>query len=342
MIPKTKIIATLGPASNNYAAIRKMMRSGLDVVRLNFSHSTLKEHEHKIDTVRKLNKKYRRRLKILGDLEGFRIRVGRLKKPITLKRKSVVYLARESFSDRDNIIPFDYEGDFRCFKNNQNIFIDDGNLVLRIIKVSKDNLQCQVEAGGVLKERKGINVPGAKFKFPRLSKEDLKDIEFSIINKIDYLAQSFVRTKKDINVIKDIVKPRLPSCKIIAKIENREGIDNIGEIIDAADGIMIARGDMGVSIPIYQIAIVQKAIIKKCREKGKFVITATQMLESMTEHLRPTRAEVTDISNAILDGTNFVMLSAETATGRFPVESVDMMNKIIKFTESSGVFKNLK
>ncbi|MFC1708504.1 pyruvate kinase [Candidatus Omnitrophota bacterium] len=342
MIPKTKIISTLGPASNSYAAIRKMMRFGLDVVRLNFSHSSLKEHKQRIDTVRRLNKKYRRRLMVLGDLEGFRIRVGKLKEPVLLKRKRTVYLVRDSSPDRENIIPFDYEGDLKCFKKNQNVFIDDGNLVLRIIKVSKNNLQCQVEAGGMLRSRKGINVPGAKFKFPRLNKKDLEGIEFSVKNKIDYLAQSFVRTKKDIKAIKDIVKPRLPACKIIAKIENRQGIDNINEIIDAADGIMIARGDMGVSMPIYQIAIIQKAIIKKCRKKGKFVITATQMLESMTEHLRPTRAEVTDISNAILDGTNFVMLSAETAIGRFPVQSVDMMNKIIKFTESSSIFKSAK
>ncbi len=342
MTPKTKIISTLGPASSSYAVIRKMMRAGLDVVRLNFSHSTLKDHKQRIDTVRKLNKKYRRHLLVLGDLEGFRIRVGRLKKPVYLSRKKTIYLVRDSFSDMDNIIPFDYDGDFKCFKRSQNVFIDDGNLVLKILKVDRDRLQCQVLVDGLLKERKGINVPGAKFKFPRLNEKDFEDIEFSIKNKVDFLAQSFVRTKKDIKVIKDMVRPRLPSCKIIAKIENREGIDNINEIIDESDGIMIARGDMGVSIPIYQIAIIQKAIIKKCRKKDKFVITATQMLESMTEHLRPTRAEVTDVSNAILDGTNFVMLSAETATGKFPVQSVDMMNKIIKFTESSSIFKKLK
>ncbi|MFH1622169.1 MAG: pyruvate kinase [Candidatus Omnitrophota bacterium] len=339
MIPKTKIIATLGPASCEYTTIRKMMLSGLDVARLNFSHATQKEHKNRIETTRALNKKYRRHIKLLGDLEGFRIRVGELKKPINLKRKNIVYLEKDDLSDSDKVIPFDYQGDFRSFKKNQNIFIDDGNLVLRIIKVSDKSLQCQVEAGGILKARKGINIPNAKFRFSNLSTKDAEDIEFCIENKLDFIAQSFVRTRKDIKIIKDIVKSKLSSCKIIAKIENKEGIRNINEIIDESDGIMIARGDMGVSMPIYQIAIIQKEIIKKCNKKGKFVITATQMLESMTEHLRPTRAEVSDITNAIIDGSNFVMLSAETAVGKFPVQAVDMMNKIIKFTESSSIFK---
>lgn len=339
MIPKTKIIATLGPASSDTAIIRKMMMVGLDVVRLNFSHGTTREHLNRVNIIRALNKKYRRNIKILADLEGFRIRVGKLSKPVLLKKRDIVYITKDNTPEGKNSIPLDYKGDLRDLKGAAHIFIDDGSIVLKVMEVSGKSIKCRIEAGGLLLERKGVNIPGVKFRFSRLSQRDREDIEFSIRNKLDFIAQSFVRDGRDIQAIKKIVKPKLPSCKIIAKIENRQGINNIDEIINEADGIMIARGDMGVSIPIYEIAIVQKEIIKKCNKKAKFVITATQMLESMTEHLRPTRAEVTDISNAIIDGTDFVMLSAETAAGKFPVESVDMMNKIIKFTESSAIFK---
>lgn len=341
MIPKTKIIATLGPASSDIAAIRKMMLAGLDVARLNFSHGTHQQHLNRMKIIYTLNKKYRRHIMVLQDLEGFRIRIGRLVNPVHLKEKSIVYLIKEESSTRDNFIPFDYQGSLRDFRINQDIFIDDGNISLKISAVSKEDIKCRVEVGGLLKEHKGINIPSVRFGFLELSQKDKTDLEFGIENKVDFIAQSFVRNRKDIQDIKKIVRPRLPHCRIIAKIENREGINNINEIIDESDGIMIARGDMGVSIPIYEIAIVQKQIIKKCNEKGKFVITATQMLESMTEHLRPTRAEVTDVANAILDGTDFVMLSAETAAGKFPVQAVDMMNKIIKFTESSGIYSTI-
>ncbi|MFC1645741.1 pyruvate kinase [Candidatus Omnitrophota bacterium] len=335
MIPKTKIIATVGPASNDSTTLRKMMVAGLDVVRLNFSHGNPSEHLSRINLVRTLNKKYLRHIRILQDLEGFRIRIGRLEKPLLLNKRKIVYIKKEGVGGQAKSIPLDFEGDLSDFTKGQRIFIDDGNIVLKIIASSQEAIKCQVEVGGLLKQRKGVNIPGARFKFSQLSQKDRDDINFGIENRVDYIAQSFVRTRKDIRVIKEIIKPQLPSCKIIAKIENRQGIDNIDEIIDESDGIMIARGDMGVCIPIYEIAIVQKQIIKKCNKKRKFVITATQMLESMTEHLRPTRAEVTDVTNAIIDGTNFVMLSAETAAGKYPVQSVDMMNRIIKFTEKS-------
>jgi pyruvate kinase len=200
-------------------------------------------------------------------------------------------------------------------------------------------LKTEVLVGGVLKERKGVNIPGARLHFSGLTQKDRDDIEFGIENRVDYIAQSFVRTRDDIAKIRELVRERLPKCGVIAKIENREGIRNIDSIIIESDGIMIARGDMGISVPIYEVPIIQKEIIKKCNEKGKFVITATQMLESMVEHLRPTRAEVTDIANAILDGSDFVMLSAETAVGAHPVEAVRMMHEIIKFTEGSEYYR---
>ncbi|MFC1590869.1 pyruvate kinase, partial [Candidatus Omnitrophota bacterium] len=210
------------------------------------------------------------------------------------------------------------------------------NIALIVKKRERRSLKCEVVRGGILREKKGVNIPDAVLKFPMIARNDLKDARFGIENRVDFIAQSFVRSKKDIAALKSILGDKAPHCCIIAKIENREGINNIDEIIDSSDGIMIARGDMGISIPIYEVPMVQKGIIAKCRKKGKFVITATQMLESMTEHMIPTRAEVSDVANAILDGTDYAMLSAETAVGKYPVEAVDMMDQVIAFTEKSG------
>ncbi|MGE5295844.1 MAG: pyruvate kinase, partial [Solirubrobacterales bacterium] len=208
-------------------------------------------------------------------------------------------------------------------------------LALRAESVHAGSIRATVIEGGVLKERKGINMPGAPLAFKAMTEKDRQDLQFGIQNKVDYVSLSFVRTANDVLEAAAVVKPHLPDCQIVAKVESRQAILNIDEIIDAADGIMIARGDMGVAIPIYEVPIVQKQIIRKCNAAGKFVITATQMLEHMTESSRPTRAEVTDVANAILDGTDFVMLSAESAVGKYPYESVRMMNDIIKFTEQS-------
>jgi len=336
-MPRTKIIATLGPASSDYTVLRKMVTAGLDVARLNFSHGTPKQHLERIGLIRKLNQKYRRRVRIMQDLEGFRIRVGRFKgdKTRTLKKRTIVWLTNDLYANSDRTIPVDYHGSLDWIKPKQLIYIDDGNLALQVVDTSGNRIKAQVLEGGILKERKGINVPDAKLPFGQITKKDQEDIEFGIAQKVDYIALSFVRDENDVLRAVDLIKPRLPSCRVVAKIETRQAIRNIDKIIDAADGIMIARGDMGISIPIYEVPIVQKQIIKKCNAAKKFVITATQMLESMTEHARPTRAEVADVANAVIDGTDFVMLSAETAVGRYPYESVLMMNEIIKFTEKA-------
>ena len=338
-MPRTKIVATLGPASANYTVLRKMFAAGLDVVRLNFSHGTHAQHAEAVDLVRKLNKKYRRRIRIMQDLEGFRIRVGHFKgaKTMELKDHATVWLTNEEDAAGARTIPFDYQGDLRRIKKGQMVFIDDGNLALRIKESSGTALKAVVVEGGILKERKGINMPGAKIDFDAMTDKDKADLEFGIEHKVDYVALSFVRSADDVNEVARILKPRLPSCLIVAKVESRQAIEDIDSIIDAADAIMIARGDMGVAIPIYEVPMVQKQIIQKCNEAEKLVITATQMLEHMTEYARPTRAEVTDVANAVLDGTDFVMLSAETAAGKYPAESVAMMNDIIKFTEKSGL-----
>ena len=335
-MPKTKIIATLGPASNTATVIRKMMFAGMDVVRLNFSHGSHSEHKARLEITRMLNKKYRRHIKILQDLQGNRIRIGELKdhKPIELKKRQTVWLTQENIIGEANIIPFDYTGPLSDIKAGQFIYIDDGNIALVVKERRKRMLKLKVVVGRPLKENKGVNIPGAHLRFPVITEEDKIDIQFGIENKVDYIAQSFVRNKIDILAVKEIVnQKKLSDCLVIAKIECREGIKNIDEIIEVSDGIMIARGDMGISVPIYQIPIIQKQIIKKANLAKKPVITATQMLESMTENLIPTRAEVTDVANAILDGTDFVMLSAETAVGCYPVEAVKMMNDIIKFTQ---------
>jgi len=336
-VPRTQIIATLGPASTNYSTLRKMYTAGLDVVRLNFSHGSHEGHLDAIKLVRVLNQKYRRAIRIMQDLEGFRIRVGRLKggKTRLLKNRTVVWLTNDPENEGPRTIPFDYGGDLRAIQPRQLIYIDDGTLVLRVKESFEKSIKAEVIEGGLLRERKGVNIPGVALDFDRITAKDRRDIEFGVAQAVDYVALSFVRDQRDVLDAAELIKPRLPRCRIVAKIESSEAVANIDRIISVADGIMIARGDMGVALPIHQVPVIQKLIIKKCNAAGKFVITATQMLEHMTEHSRPTRAEVSDVANAIIDGTDFVMLSAETAVGRFPYESVLMMNEIIKFTEQA-------
>ena len=333
---RTKIIATLGPSSQTYGVLRKMVSAGLNVARLNFSHGTPAEHLSKIELIREINGKYRRRVQILQDLEGYRIRVSCFSGPEgkLLEKHAKVCVTGGDDNGDPSVIPMDYAGDFRKIGVGRIIYIDDGNIILKVKSCTGKKLSAVVVEGGLLKERKGVNMPGVEIPFSGITEKDLNDLEFGIENKVDYVAQSFVRTSADVKTIKDRVKPRLPRCGVIAKIESREAIRNIDSIIDVSDAIMVARGDMGIAVPIYTIPVIQKMIIKKCNRKKKPVITATQMLEHMTEHSRPTRAEVTDVANAILDGTDFVMLSGETAAGAFPCETVLMMNKIIKFTET--------
>ncbi|MCG2707271.1 MAG: pyruvate kinase [Candidatus Omnitrophica bacterium] len=311
--------------------IRKMMLAGMDVARLNFSHGRPLELLNKISFIRLLNTKYHRRVKLLGDLQGHRIRVGELIAPVLLKKNQITWLTRQKIKGSHEEIPFDYQGPLGDIKNGHQIFIDDGNIALEVIGRVKYRLKAKVISGGLLKEHKGINIPDARLEFGGISQKDINDIFFCKKHDVEYIAQSFVCTKNDILDVKKVLGGS--RCRIIAKIENRDGIKNIDEIIDVSDGIMIARGDMGVSLPVYEIPVIQKTIIKKCSRAGKFVITATQMLESMTENRIPTRAEVSDVANAIIDGANFVMLSAESAVGKYPVETVGMMNNIIKFTE---------
>ncbi|MEX2117330.1 MAG: pyruvate kinase [Bacteroidota bacterium] len=333
LMVKAKIICTLGPVSSNETVLRKMMLAGMDVGRLNFSHTTPQESLRTIGLVRFLNTKYRRRVQLLGDLQGHRIRVGDLLAPVLLEQHQTVWLTQQKTKGSDETIPFDYQGSLLGIKNGHHVFIDDGNIALEVIGRTENSLQVKVVYGGLVQEHKGINIPEARLPFGGISLRDIEHILFCKEHGVEYIAQSFVSTKKDIQDVRKTLGEG-SGCQVIAKIENRESIENIDEIVDGSDGIMIARGDMGVSLPIYKIPVIQKEIIKKCNRAGKFVITATQMLESMTENRIPTRAEASDVANAIIDGTDFVMLSAESAVGKYPVETVRMMNAIIQFTET--------
>jgi len=330
--PKTQIICTLGPASDPSAVLRKMFFEGMDVARLNFSHGTHSEHQARIARIRRYNAAAPKPIRILQDLEGYRIRIGKLPGPgIALRKGASVRLTNRKA--RSGALPFDYPGLLSDIKPGSFLYIDDGNIALEVKARTKEILDAEVIIPGTVKSHKGVNIPDLSFRMRGVTEKDRGDIEFGIRHRVDFIAQSFVRDREDVLAIKALVKSRLPSCRVIAKIENRQGIRNIDEIIEVSDGIMIARGDMGVSVPIYEIPIIQKMIIRKCNQRKKFVITATQMLESMVEHHRPTRAEVTDVANAILDGSDYVMLSEETAMGKNPVEAVRMMNQIIAFTE---------
>jgi len=330
---KTKIIATLGPCADSETVLRKMFIAGMDVVRLNFSHGRPNEHLRRANLVKRLNRKLRRAIKIMQDLEGFRIRVGRLKKPLLLKKRQMLYLTQEKAGGEKQRVHFDYKGSLRRFKKGDLVYIDDGKIILRVNEVAKKHIKTEVVIGGILKERKGINIPGIKLDFSLITPKDKDDVKFAIENKLDYVAQSFVRNAKDIVALRKIIKPQLPKCKIFAKIESLEGIRNIDAIIRQADGIIIARGDLGICVPIYKVPVIQKELIKKCRLAKKPAVVATQMLDSMTTEIVPTRAEVSDVANAIFDGADYVLLSSETAVGKHPHKVVDMMNKIIKHAE---------
>jgi len=328
----TKIICTLGPASSDEAVIHKMASRGMDVARINFSHAGRKQHQKMIDTVRKVNKKHKFKMNVLADLEGYRIRLGEFKKSILLKKDQNFMMSNEAYYGDDHI-PFNYDGDIGKIKTGINIFIDDGKVHLRAAGHSGKRLKVRVIQEGVLTPHKGVNIPEMKLESNIMTAKDKTDLEFGIQNNVDKIAQSFVRNKRDIQRVVNMVKPRLPECQVIAKIESQDGLRNIDHILDACDGVMIARGDLGVSLPIYKIPIIQKYIIRHCGRKKKFSITATQMLDSMIENGRPTRAEVSDVANAVLDGTDYVMLSGETAIGRYPSRSVQMIRQIVEYTE---------
>ena len=333
---KTKIICTMGPNTDDYEIMKALALNNMDVARFNFSHGTYMEHKERLELLKRVRKETDRPIAALLDTKGPEIRTGLLKdhQKITLTEgQSYTMTTREVEGDSE-IGHINYQGLNEDVSAGNRILIDDGLIELEVKEVKDTDIICTVINGGDLGERKGVNVPNVKIKLPALTDKDKEDILFGIKEGFDFIAASFVRTADAIREIRQILDENGSSIQIIAKIENAEGLENLDEIIEASDGIMVARGDLGVEIPAQKVPYIQKQIIHKCNEAGKVVITATQMLDSMIRNPRPTRAEVTDVANAVYDGTDVVMLSGETAMGKYPVEALKMMVQIVEDTES--------
>ena len=335
---RTKIVCTIGPASEKEEVLRKLFEEGLDVARLNFSHGTHEEHQKKIDTIKKLREEMDLPIAIMLDTKGPEIRLGDFKDKmeVNLKEKDKFIITTRDILGDENIVSVSYEGLPQDLEVGSKVLIDDGLVELIVEKIEDTEIYLEVISAGTISSHKGVNVPNSHINLPALTKKDEEDIIFGIKNDIDFIAASFIRTKEDVLGIRKVLEDNNNfDIRIISKIESRQGLQNIDEIIDASDGIMVARGDLGVEIPTEEVPIAQKNLIKKCNNASKSVITATQMLDSMIRNPRPTRAEATDVANAVLDGTSAVMLSGESASGKYPVEAVQTMRKIVEVTESS-------
>ncbi len=327
---RTKIICTIGPASENPRILTKLVQNGMNVARLNFSHGSYENHAQLIKEVRSISNKLDKPIAILQDLQGPKIRVGKLAEPVTVKKGAQTTIGKD----------FDMDFDIsKSVKPGERILIEDGLIELKVMKVAGNNITCRVMNSGVIKSHKGINLPDSSITFPIVTAKDLSDLKFGLQHDVDYVALSFVRNGADIRNLKKLIQKYLPKGKlppkVIAKIERKEAVENFDRILREADGIMVARGDLGVEIADSQVPRIQKDLISKCNAQAKPVIVATQMLDSMIRNPRPTRAEVSDVANAVIDHADAVMLSGETATGSFPVEAVTEMRRIIEDTESS-------
>ncbi|MDO5725732.1 MAG: pyruvate kinase [Tissierellia bacterium] len=344
MLKKTKIVCTIGPASESEEMLEKLMKAGMNVCRLNFSHGTHEEHQMRIDAIKKVREKLKTPVAIMLDTKGPEIRLGDFKEGVVNVKmgSEFTFTTRDILGD-ETIASITYKELPEDVEVGDKILVDDG-LVEFKIKEIKDgtDLVCEALNNGEMKNHKGVNVPGVKIQLPAVTEKDKDDILFGIKNEVDYIAASFVRKVEDVNEIRRILEENHGEfIDIISKIENQEGIDNMDKIIEVSDGIMVARGDMGVEVAPEEIPLVQKELIKKCSSANKPVITATQMLDSMIRNPRPTRAEVTDVANAILDGTSAIMLSGETAAGKYPESAVKMMTNIALRIEKSLDYKRI-
>jgi len=333
---KTKIVCTMGPSADNPEILRKLIRNGMDIARFNFSHGSHDEQKERMDRLKKIREEEKKPIAILLDTKGPEIRTGLLEggQKVTLEAGNDFILTTEEIIGNAEKVSISYEGLVNDVNVGGTILIDDGLIGLEVKSISGNEIICKVINGGELGQRKGVNVPNVPVKLPAITEKDREDIKFGVEQEIDFIAASFVRNADCILEIKAYLKSlKAPYIPIIAKVENAEGIENIDEIIRAADGVMVARGDLGVEIPAEEVPYLQKMIIQKCNDAYKPVITATQMLDSMMRNPRPTRAEVTDVANAVYDGTDAVMLSGETAAGKYPVEALQMMSHIVESTE---------
>lgn len=332
---KTKIIASIGPSSNEVSVFKKMILSGVDVARINFSHATSEEREKAIDTIIKAREELNKNIAILYDTKGPEFRNGMLENgSINLVKGETIKIVKEEVLGNKERFSVNYPNVLNNLKVGDIILLENGLMKMEVIEVANDFVNCMIINGGVLGNRKSLNVPNVRLDIPFISDDDYNDIVYACKNKADFIALSFVSSRDDVLKVKEILKEQnREDIKLISKIESMTGIDNIDEIIDESDGIMVARGDLGVEVPLTKLPIYQKMLIRKCREKGKICVVATEMLESMKKNLRPTRAEVSDVANAVLDGTDAVMLSGETTTGKYPVQTVKYMADICSESE---------
>ncbi len=338
---KTKIVATIGPVTESIEMLTKLKKAGLNVCRLNFSHGDHAEHQEKVDNIRKVRESTGRPFAILQDLSGPKIRTGEFgtaSGKITLKAgKQFTFTTKKIVGD-ESTVSVNYPTLPQELKKGSIVLVDDGKKKFEVIKTTTTDVVCKVLVGGETKGRRGINLPGAYLKISSLTSKDKKDLEFGVKNQVDYIALSFVRRAEDIKELRTILKRKKLDAHIIAKIETQEAIENLEAIIEAADGVMVARGDLAIEIPAEQVPLIQKEIIERCNALGKPVITATQMLESMINSPVPTRAEVSDVANAVLDGTDAIMLSEETTLGDYPVQAVEVMTRVaIEIENNTGV-----
>ncbi len=335
---KTKIVCTIGPASEKEEVLRQLINNGLNVARLNFSHGSHEEHKVRIDTIKKIREEMGQSIAIMLDTKGPEIRTRDFENGAAELVKDQEYiLTSRDIIGNEKIASVTYENIAKDLKKGDTVLIDDGLICMEVTESINDtDLKCIVKNGGTIKNKKGVNVPNVKINLPALTERDINDIKFGIKQEIDFIAASFIRKADDVISIRRILEENFDDhIRIISKIENREGVENIDEIIEVSDGIMVARGDLGVEIPAEEVPLVQKELIKKCNDAGKPVITATQMLDSMIRNPRPTRAEVSDVATAIFEGSDAIMLSGETASGSYPTESVYTMSKIAVMIENS-------
>ncbi len=339
---KTKIICTLGPATDQGDVLEQLILNGMDVARFNFSHGTHEEHKKRLDKLKELREKHDIPVAALLDTKGPEIRIGTFKEEkVDLVSGQDFCLTTRPVEGTDKEVSITYENLPNEVAVGTNILIDDGLIEMCVCSIDGQDIHCTVKNGGMISNRKGVNVPDIELKIPYLSARDKEDIIFGIEQDVDFVAASFTRTAKDIKQLRRLLKANGgENIRIIAKIENSQGVNNIDSIIEAADGIMVARGDMGVEIPEEDVPVIQKVIIRKVFQAGKIVITATQMLDSMIKNPRPTRAETTDVANAVYDGTSVLMLSGETASGAYPVEALKTMSKIAERAEKAIDYKS--
>ncbi|MEA3423230.1 MAG: pyruvate kinase [Bacillota bacterium] len=340
---KTKIVCTIGPASENKEVFKNLASNGLNVARLNFSHGDHEEHQSRIDMIKEMRKELNYPIAILLDTKGPEIRTGTFSEPeVLLEEGNTFTIWHDDRNGNKEGCSVSYKSLYDDVEPGDRILIDDGLVELKVEELIGKDVKTTVINSGIVKNHKGVNVPNVKIQLPAITEKDISDILFGIKNEVDFIAASFIRKASDVMAIRKILEENhIHDIHIISKIENQEGVDNIDEIIEVSDGIMVARGDLGVEIPAEEVPITQKMIIKKCNRVGKPVITATQMLDSMMRNPRPTRAEATDVANAIFDGTDAVMLSGETAAGKYPDESVKMMALISQRAENAIDYKEL-